>query len=264
MYNSLKDKVVIITGASSGIGKETALLFALAGANVVLIARHEDKLQEVVSEIISYGGRAWGIVTDVADSTALEHMINKVIERYQQIDILVNNAGFGMLGSVEQTPLNEFRRIMETNLVGVFYLCQLVLPIMKKQGAGHIMNVASVIGRRATADSSAYCASKFGLIGFTESMQVEAIGTPVKISIINPGLTNTPFPRGMSNPANRNPGNSWSHGVSPVKVAKAILRCALHPRREVYITWYDRLLILINGLFPGLISSLLSLYRKMK
>ena len=264
MHSKLKDKVIIITGASSGIGKETALVFAFAGAHVILVARREDKLQEVVAEIIRHGGHAWGIATDVADSTALEHMINKVMERYQRIDILVNNAGFGLLGSVEQTPLSEFRKIMETNLFGVFYLCQLVLPIMKKQGAGHIMNVASVIGRRATGNSSAYCASKFALIGLTESMQVEAIGTPIKISIINPGLTNTPFPSGMSNPANRNLGNSWSHGVSPVKVAKAILRCALHPRREIYITWYDRLLIIINSLSPGLITWLLSIYRKFK
>jgi short-subunit dehydrogenase len=261
---SLKNKVAIITGASSGMGKEIALMMAKKGAIPVLVARRMEKLLEIQAAIEKSGGEAFTIPADITKTEEVDQLFEKVIEKYGRLDILVNNAGFGMICLLEDIPLQDFHDIVNTNLVAPFYLCKKALPLMKKQGNGHIINISSVIGRRGMPHNSAYCATKFGLIGLTESLRVENMGTPVKISLVNPGLTNTEFKTGVRNPARLTIKDTWQYGAPASKVAKAVIRCAKHPRREVYISWYDRFLIFFNSLFPGTLEHMLVLYRRFK
>lgn len=262
MSISLENQIVIITGASSGIGKETAFAFARKKAKIVIAARREDKLKEIADEIQKSGGQVLIVKTDVAKFEDCENLIKTTLNKWGRIDILVNNAGWGVHASVEDTPIQDMKDIIDTNLMGPFYLMKLVLPIMKKQGSGHIINVSSVIGRRGIGMSSAYCTTKFALIGLTESLQVELRGTPVHASTICPGLTNTDFGNNMREPTQREKKNVWENGAPAIKVAQAIVRCAQKPKREVYITLRDHTMVLINALFPGFIECILAMYRK--
>ncbi len=264
MAKPLEGKIVIVTGASSGMGKETAILLAQSGAIPILVARRADRLREIQSIIESQGGKSMIFPMDITNTPEIDTFIQKILATYGKIDILINNAGFGIICSLEDTPLQDFHDILNTNLVAPFYLCKKVIPLMKEQGNGHIINISSVIGRRGMPHNSAYCATKFGLIGLTESLRVEALGSPIKVSLVNPGLTNTEFKTGVRNPAQLLIKDNWVYGVPAQKVAKAILRCIRHPRREVYITWFDRLLIWVNNLTPGLLEHLLVLYRRFK
>ncbi len=261
MSYPIENKVVIITGASSGIGRETALAFAQEKAIVVLAARREDKLLEIASQIQNNGGQVLIVKTDVSKLTDVENLIKTTIDRFNRIDILVNNAGWGIHASVKDTPIQDMKDIFDTNLMGPFYTMKSVLPIMKNQKSGHIINVASVIGRRGMGMSGAYCSTKFALIGLTESLQVELHNKPIHASIVCPGLTNTDFGVNMREPVRTTKKNIWENGVPSAKVAHAIVRCAQKPKREVYITWYDHAMVYVNTLFPGFIEYLLTRYR---
>ena len=256
MSINLENKVVIITGASSGIGKATALAFAKENASVVLAARREDRLQELVNEIQNTGGKALVVKTDISKAEEVENLIQKTLNKFGRIDILINNAGFGVIALVEETSIQDMRDIVDTNLMGPFYTMRLAIPLMKKQGYGHIINISSVIGRIGTRWNSAYCATKFGLIGLTESALVESIGTPIHVSTICPGLTDTEIGLVKRDPKNHIQNNIWAHGVSAEKVARKIVHCAKYPKSEVYISWKERFLIFINSLSPALILQL--------
>jgi len=262
MAYELKDKVVIITGASSGIGKATAWEFAREKAIVILASRKEEKLQELAEEIKKIGSQILVVKTDVSLSGEIEHLVNITLEKYGRIDILVNNAGFGNHSAVEDTPIQDMKDVLDTNLLGPFYAMRLVIPIMKKQGYGRIINISSVIGRRGIGFSGAYCASKFGLIGLTESTQVELRGSPVKICTVCPGLTDTDFGFNMREPVRQTKENVWAKGVPAKKVARVIVRCVKKPKREIYISWYDHAMVYVNALFPGFIEFILGIYRQ--
>lgn len=262
MSISLQDKVAVITGASSGIGKETALAFAREKSTVVLASRNEQKLKELAEEIKNENANVLVIKTDVSKQEDIENLVKKTMDTYGKIDILVNNAGFGIHASVEDTPVKDMQDIVDTNFMGPYYAMRLVVPIMKKQGFGRIMNVSSVIGKRGIGFSSAYCASKFALIGLTESVQVELRNSPVKVSTICPGLTDTNFGFNMREPVRESKENTWANGVPALKVARAIVRCAKNPKREVYISWYDHAMVYVNALCPGFIEWILSIYRQ--
>ena len=262
MTNSLENKVVIVTGASSGIGKETALAFAKEKSIVVLASRNLDKLTPLADEIKKMGAKVLVVKTDVSNQDDIQNLVNTTLNMYGRIDILVNNAGWGIHASVEDTPVKDMKDIFDTNFMGPFYAMKLILPIMKKQSSGHIMNIASVIGRRGIGFSSAYCATKFALIGMTESLQVELRNTPIHASNICPGLTDTHFGVNMREPIYRNKKNVWKNGVPSSKVANAIVRCAKKPKREVYISLQDRGIVFVNTLCPGFMEFVLSKYRK--
>jgi short-subunit dehydrogenase len=216
----------------------------------------------LADEIKKNGTKVLIVKTDVSKQDDVGNLVNTTLNIYGRIDILVNNAGWGVHASVEDTPVKDMKDIFDTNFMGPFNAMKLILPIMKKQRSGHIMNVSSVIGRRGIGYSSAYCATKFALIGLTESLQVELRNTPVRASIICPGLTDTDFGVNMREPTKREKKNVWATGVPATKVANAIVRCAKKPKREVYISLQDRGIVFVNTLCPGFMEYVLSKYRR--
>lgn len=189
----LQSKVVIVTGASSGIGEATARVLAEAGARVVLAARRKDKLDTLAVEITHAGGTAMVVEADVTDQSVCENLIKKVHDEWGTIDILINNAGVMLLGPVIGAPLEEWERMVQLNVMGLLYMTHAVLPIMQEQNSGHIVNISSVAGRTNGPASAVYNLTKWGVGAFTESLRQELVAskTGIRTTIIEPGAVAT-------------------------------------------------------------------------
>jgi len=183
----LKDKVAIVTGSSSGIGKAVALRFGQEGAKVVVAARRLRLCEQTVSQIKKQGGEAWAIQTDIADERQVERLISDTVNRYGRIDILVNNAGIGGGGRLADTSTEAFDQVMNVNLRGTFFCCRAGFRQMKQQGCGVIINMSSVAGLQAWAGTGTYSASKHGIMALTRSLADEGRPYHIKVSAICPG-----------------------------------------------------------------------------
>jgi len=248
---SLKGKVAVVTGASAGIGRATALALARQGVDVVLGARREERLREVVDAVEAGGGRAIALRTDVSQRPQVEALVGAAVERFGRLDVMISNAGFGYYGTVEETPEEEFRRLLEVNLMGTFYGIQAALPVMRRQGSGHIVNVASVVGRRAFPFHGPYAASKFAVVGLTEALRSELAGSGIVATAVLPVGTRTEFFEVAPRPAGY-PAGPLGISQSPEKVAKVIVSCVRRPRAEVLLVPPMRLALALAVLFPGL------------
>ncbi|CAN5607381.1 SDR family oxidoreductase [soil metagenome] len=256
MEHTLKNKVAIVTGASSGIGEATARALALRGAAVVAAARNEDRLRELERELRASGGRVLGVKTDVSDRNSVENMIERVVEEFGAPDILVNNAGLGLSGRVEELRTEDLRDVMEVNVIGPVNCIQAALPHMKS--GGHVINVSSVVGKRAIPKVGGYCASKFALNGITDALRVEVAGRGISVTSVYPGTTSTAF-RDNSR-RTRDEKRGWRPpGVMPDKVAEKIARAAEKGGRDVYVRFSDRLFVAGTTLFPGLTDRVIRL-----
>jgi clavulanate-9-aldehyde reducatase len=187
----LEGRVAAITGASSGIGAATARALARAGAAVAVGARRNDRLEELVDEIEGNGGRAVALSVDVADEDAARRFATETNEQLGRLDILVNNAGVMLLGPVEGADTEEWRRMIDANVYGVLYCTHAALPIMREQGGGHIVNVSSVAGRVAGANTAVYNLTKFGVTAFSEALRQEALHSRVRVTAVEPGFVET-------------------------------------------------------------------------
>src|SRR5262245_5685400 len=168
------DNVAIVTGASSGIGRATALALAEKGLRLGLLARSEAALDQIASETKSRGARdVLRSRCDIREEADVRNAIGSVLDRFGRIDILINSAGLSLNGEVDGYSLEDWRTVLDTNLTGTFLTCRAVLPVMKRQAGGQIINIASGAGRNGIKQMAAYCASKFGVIGFTESLALE-------------------------------------------------------------------------------------------
>ncbi len=184
----LKEKVAIVTGSSSGIGKAIALRFGAEGANVVVTARRMALCEETVAQITKNGGEAWAIQTDVADERQVERLIQETVTHYGRVDILVNNAGVIAGGRrLAETTTKDFDEVMNVNLRGTFFCCRAGFKQMKKQGGGTIINMSSVAGVQAWAGTGTYSASKHGIMALTKSLADEGRPHHIKVSAICPG-----------------------------------------------------------------------------
>lgn len=184
----LKDKVAIVTGSSSGIGKAIALRFGAEGANVVVTARRMARCEQTVAQIVEAGGKAWAVQTDVADERQVDRLIEETAARYGRLDILVNNAGIIAGGRLAETTTKSFDDVMNVNLRGTFFCCRAGFKQMKKQqGGGTIMNMSSVAGVQAWAGTGIYSASKHGIMALTKSLADEGRPYHIKVSAICPG-----------------------------------------------------------------------------
>jgi 3-oxoacyl-[acyl-carrier protein] reductase len=183
----LKDKVAIVTGSSSGIGKAIALRFGAEGAQVVVTARRLKLCEQTVAEIKMKGGEAWAVQTDVADEREVEQLIERTIQRYGRLDILVNNAGIGAGGRLAETTTKSFDEVLNVNLRGTFFCCRAGFKQMKKQGGGVILNMSSVAGVQAWAGTGSYSASKHGIMALTKALADEGRPHHIKVSAICPG-----------------------------------------------------------------------------
>lgn len=251
MGKDLDGQVVIVTGASSGIGRETALHFARENAKVVLAARRQERLLALEDEIQRLGAEAVCLPTDVTFRDQAEAMVTRTMERFGRVDILVNNAGAGLFASVEETRPEDMEEILRVNFFGAFYAIRVALPIMRQQRRGHIINVSSIIGKRGVPVCGAYCASKFAMVGLSESLRLELKDSGIAVSVIYPVGTATEFFSAARDPRGRRLGpkppiQSASH------VARAIIRCAKSPRPEVIVYPPVRLLVVSNAISPRL------------
>lgn len=191
----IKDKVAVVTGASSGIGEATALMLAKAGAKVTIAARREEKLNSLKEKIEKEGGSALVVPTDVTDKKAVENMIRKTKDQFGSVDILINNAGIMPLSFMKNLKTDEWEKMVDVNIKGVLNSIGATLPIMREQKSGHIINISSVAGRRVMPGSAVYSATKFAVRALSEGMRMELSATDnIKVTSIEPGAVETELP----------------------------------------------------------------------
>ncbi len=192
--NSLENKVAIITGSASGIGKAAALLFAKEGAKVIISDIQEDLGKEVVAEILKNGGEAFFIKADTSKPEENEALVKGTLEKYGKLDIAVNNAGIGgPLAPTGEYPIDGWKKVIDINLSGVFYGMLYQLPAMEKNGGGSIVNIASILGMAGTQKSPAYVAAKHGVVGLTKATALEYAAKNIRVNSVGPGYINTPL-----------------------------------------------------------------------
>ena len=251
----LADQVVVITGASNGIGRETALSLAERGAAVVAAARNRTALETLVAEIQAKGGRAEAVVADVADPGQVTEIGERAITRFGRVDTWVNNAAVSIYATVEQLEPEEMRRLIEVNLLGVMYGSRVAVGLMRPRGRGTIINVGSALSDRAVPLQSAYVASKHGIAGFTEALRLELQHekTGIDVVLIQPSSTNTPlFTWARSKLAVR--PQPIPPVYQPSAVAEAIAHAAEEGGREIVVGGAGKLLTVGQWLSPSLVD----------
>lgn len=255
-------KVAIVTGASSGIGRETALALARRGYVVFLAARRADRLQEAAQRCRSAGGDVRAIPTDVANLAQVEALVAAAVDEFGRVDVMVNNAGCGLHARACETSDEQMRRIFDVNFFGVFYGCKAAAPVMIHQGSGHIFNVSSVIGKRGTPFNGAYCAAKFAVCGFTDSMRVEMKPYKVRVTCVLPGRTNTEFFEHVEGRRLQKKSSfGWLRGLQrPCVVARKIVATIGKDTPELLFTVPGRLLVAVSALSPRLADAMMALY----
>ena len=187
----LRGKAALVTGASSGLGRATAIALARSGADIALVARSAEELQSAKEEVLEAGRRALGLPTDLAKEEETSATVERTIEEFGRIDVLVNAAGTDAPGSVEELDAEEWDRTLDVNLRAPFLLSKAAFPHMREAGGGMIVNISSVAGKKGWANASAYCASKFGLTGFTEALADEGKRYGIRAIVLYPGAMDT-------------------------------------------------------------------------
>ncbi|MGI0046258.1 MAG: SDR family NAD(P)-dependent oxidoreductase [Nitrosotalea sp.] len=243
-------KVVVITGASSGIGKEAVLEFTKLHASIVLVARDKNKLDDITKELSKYQNQILVCACDVSQKDQVDEMSKKVIEKFGTVDILVNNAGFGIYGNLNSLKVEEIESQIETNYLGMVYCIKAFLSKMLEQKSGHIVNVASVAASFGIPGMAAYCASKFAMLGFSESLYHELKGSGVGVTVVSPIMVRTNFFN--HNSFSKMP--RYTTALSANTVAKAVVRAASSPRLEIVVPQVVRIAIWFKQTFPYLIN----------
>jgi short-subunit dehydrogenase len=261
VHTGLTNQAIVLTGASSGIGHATALALARAGARLFVAARRKDRLDQLQSMIESSGGFAIAHAADLRQSEAVHAMIAEASDKLGRIDVLINNAGFGYYGTVEKTPPALVREIFQLNFEAPLLAIQDVIPIMRRQGSGHIINVSSVVGKRGIPFSGAYCATKFALEGLSESLRLELKNdSNIRVSVINPASTQTEFSDAIRSGDIPRQFKPIGHQQTSEEVAEAIVRCIRNPKLEVYPYWPSRLVAVFNAIAPSLVDAVAMRY----
>ena len=261
MSNSLKGKVVLITGASSGFGADAARLFAKEGCIVMMAARRMDRLTTLADQIRAEGGKAFAVSLDMAEQAQIEEAVQNVLDRFGRIDILFNNAGLGRLDWFERLdPSADIDNHINVNLRGLIQLTRAVLPSMLAQREGTIINMSSVAGLIAPPTYAIYAATKYGVHGFTDALRREVAPFGIHVAGIYPGPARTEISEHSGeNAIEKNlktPG--WMYMASGY-VARRVVGLARHPRRTLVIPWYYNIAIGLDTLFPGLVDWLLKI-----
>ena len=250
---------MVITGASSGIGEDVALGFARQGARVALLARRKSMLEDLAARIESAGGRALAIACDVARRSDVDAAIAQVTHAFKRLDILVNSAGIMLPAEVEKLKLSDLERMMNVNVYGALNVIQAAIPIMRRQGAGSIINIASLAGRRGISPLGGYSATKFAIVGLTEALRMELFGTGIRVSLVMPGVIDTP----MTSDAvieDMEMGQLPSFFKMPVRwVTWAVLAAAVFGLAEVDVPPGAAVGEKIAALFPGVTDAFLSM-----
>jgi NADP-dependent 3-hydroxy acid dehydrogenase YdfG len=230
MENNVTGKVVLITGASSGIGEATALLLAEKGARVVLGARRVGRLQVLADRIIAAGGQAVYAATDVKKQADLAALVNLACERFGRLDVVVNNAGVAGLAPMDELRVSEWEEMIDVNIKGVLYGIAAALPVFRRQAAGHFINVASSAGLRIVPNMGVYAGTKSAVRFISEGLRQEA-GADLRVTIISPGFTTTELGSDMSNQGLRAQimEGMGKIGIPPAAIAASILYAIEQP-----------------------------------
>lgn len=227
MEVDLRGRTAVVTGASKGIGYAIAESIAKAGGNVVLCARNAEAVAQACRQLEGAGhGRVVGVACDVRQYDDVRRLIGRAVEEFDGLDILINNAGVGMFTPIDELDVEDWHRIIETNLNGVFYACHEAIPHMKRRGSGWIINIASLAGKNPMPGGSAYNASKFGLVGFSEAMMLDVRHHGIRVSYIMPGSVATYF-----NEHTPSDADAWK--IQPEDVARIVLDLLVMPERTL-------------------------------
>jgi short-subunit dehydrogenase len=264
MPKSLKGKVVLITGASSGFGEDAARLFAKEGCKVVLAARRLEKLQQLAADIQSEGGEAIAIPVDVNQSAEIEVMVQTALDLYERIDILFNNAGYGAMDWFEELDSERhIETLVSVNLTGTMLVTRAVIPDMLDRGSGHIINMASVAGLIASPMITTYSASKHGVRAFTDALRREVAPLGIKVSGIYPGPASTEFGTHLKKNRTREAINKFIDvRMTSEYVARRVVDLAKHPRRRLVIPWWFSIITAFDTLFPRVVDWILYFFSK--
>jgi NADP-dependent 3-hydroxy acid dehydrogenase YdfG len=249
----LLNLVAVVTGASSGIGRATALALAKRGAHVSLAARTESALQELADEIRLLDREALVVPTDVTDQEQVDCLVAKTLDRWGQVDILVANAGAYIRSPIRELTVHEMRRSMAVNFYGALYAVLAVQPHMVEQGDGHIVLVSSLDGKKGLPRDAPYVAAKFALAGYAEVLRQELHGSGVRVTTVFPGRVDTPLIDTLEVPR-------VSAKIPAEAVARSIVGAVQRPKPEVIIPFQARMLYLVNVLSPNLGDWLVRLF----
>jgi NADP-dependent 3-hydroxy acid dehydrogenase YdfG len=200
MTEGIKGKIVVVTGASSGLGEATARLLSAQGAAVVLGARRADRLQALAEDIEARGGRALALETDVTRREQVKALVDSAVQTYGRIDVMINNAGLMPQAPIEQLKIDEWDRMIDVNIKGVMYGIAAALPHMQRQKSGHFVNVSSVAGHRVGPGFAVYAATKFAVRALSEGLRQEVKPYNIRTTVISPGAVATELPNSVSDP----------------------------------------------------------------
>jgi len=255
------NKVVAITGASSGIGRAAAVALAAEGAAVVVSARRADLLKALVDEITAAGGRALAVTSDVTSEGDMRALVARAVDAFGRLDVMICNAGIGYYGPIDDTPPDVLRRLLDVNVLGTLHAARAALAVFRRQGHGHLIAISSIAGRRGIGGSSLYSATKAAQIGFIEGLRAEFLGSGLAASIVYPVSTKTEFREALT--------RDYGHvvqGVGPLQpaesVARAIVRCVRRPTAEVYPHRRSKLLAVLAVTLPGWTDRLVRKYTR--
>ncbi len=244
-------RIVAITGASAGIGRATAVRLARGGASIAICARRRDRLDAAAAEIVAAGGQALAIAADVTSDTDMRQFASATVERFGRLDVMICNAGFGVAGAIDDVTPEQMRRLVDVNYMGTFYAARAALEIFRRQSAGHLIVISSIVGKRGVPYMGAYAATKFAQVGMAECLRAEVAGTSVHVTVVYPVSTESEFFDVMS----RETGTVVTRAFGPRQqtstVADAIARAIDRPAPEVYPHARSRALVWLNAVAPG-------------
>lgn len=257
ILDDFRDKTVVVTGASSGIGRETALAFGAAGAQVALVARRRAALEAVAQEIEAKHGKAIVVPADVTKSTEVRRALVRARDHFHRLDIVVNNAGVLIPSPVIDLKAADLTAMLKVNLFGALFVMQEAVRVMRKQSDGCIINVASLAGRRGITPLGGYCATKFALVGLTEALRTELPGTHIHVGLVMPGVIDTPMAQGFAQDDQLNAMWPSALNMPPSWVVWAIFAVARFRLVEVSVPPGMATLEKMAALMPGTADSLI-------
>lgn len=256
---SLEGRVIAITGASAGIGQACAVRLARHGARVALSARRADRLASIETELRAQGAQVITVPGDVTSDADMQRLVSGAAGRFGRLDVMIANAGAGYHGTLEETPPDVVRRLMDVNFIGTYLAARAAVPVFRRQGSGHLVVVSSIVGRRGVAGTSAYGATKAAQLGFAESLRAELLGSGIHVTVVFPVATLTEFHDAMRRDyghavSGRGPKQTADH------VAAAIEAAILKPRAEIYPHRASRALAVLGVIAPAFTDRLVQKY----
>jgi short-subunit dehydrogenase len=252
VYARWMSRVVAITGASAGIGRATAVRLARDRASLAVCARRADRLERASADIRAAGGDALAVTADVTRSEDMDRFVAAAVDRYGRLDVMICNAGFGIAGAIDDISPAQMRELVDINYMGTFHAARAALRVFRRQQAGHIVVVSSIVGKRGVPYMGAYAATKFAQVGLAECLRSEVVGSNIHVTVVYPVSTDTEFFDVMS----RETGTTVTRAHGPRQhvdvVADAIARAIARPVPEVFPHAKSRALVWLNAFAPGL------------